>query len=196
MKDKKNIIKNISFYIVVVLLISFVVGQAFAPGIAFKILGFRNFVVVSPSMEPVIDVNDLIVVANAEKEKLEAGDIISFYAYLPTNQVDGANNIIYSKQVVTHYLGEIIKSGTKTIYKTHPANSEEFDNWVDKNGNPTDLVFNDIIGEVKIIIPKIGIMSRLLANPIMIILVAANIGIIVLIVKLVKSLKKDANELE
>ena len=38
-----------------------------------------------------------------DAENLEVGDAISFYTYLPTNQVDGEGDTIYLRSVVTHY---------------------------------------------------------------------------------------------
>ncbi len=198
MKNKKtNIIKEVLFYLTVLFLGFFIVSQTFMPNITFDLFGYRNFSVVSNSMEPEINIGDMVIVTKTTQEKLEVGDIITFYTYLPTNQRDGAGNTIYSREIVTHYLAEIVISNNQTVYETQPYGAQigVFDEWVDQSGQPTDLVFTDIIGEVRLVIPKVGLVSTkigsILANPILLILGIVNIIIIVIIVKMIKGMKKE-----
>lgn len=187
-KSKKHKIINISFYAIVFIMLFYIIVNSFFPDQSINYLGFKSYVVVSNSMEPDININDLVVVVKTKEEKLEVGDIISFYTYLPTNQVDGLGNTIYLKSVVTHYLADIIVNGDEITYKTHragvPANS--YDDWNDINGDPTDITYSDIIGTVSFTVPSVGVVLKVFTNPIMVVLIVVNISIIVAVVKVTK----------
>lgn len=185
--QRKKII-TITFYIIVFMMLFYIVINSFFPDQSINYLGFKSYVVISPSMDPVISVNDLVFVVKVDEEELEVGDIISFYTYLPTNQIDEYGDTIYLKSVVTHYLGEIVISDDETIYKTHRAGVPEnsYDDWNDIHGDPTEITYNDIIGKVSFTIPSIGVILKIFTNPIMVILIVVNISIIVTVIKVTK----------
>lgn len=185
---KKKKIINIIFYTVVGIMLFYIVINTFLPGESIKYLGFKSYVVISPSMEPDINVNDLVIVVKVKEEDLEIGEVISFYTYLPTSQIDELGDTIYLKSVVTHYLAAINDDGTDITYKTHRAGVpvDSYDDWNDIHGDPTDLSFEDIIGRVSITVPKVGIVLKVFTNPIMVILIVINISIIVAVVKVTK----------
>lgn len=196
MINRKKIISNI----IIIILSIFVILQIFFPSIAIKIVGFRNFVVISDSMEPEIMVNDMVVVKNINPSKLKEGDIITFYAYLPTIQLDQLGNPIYKKFVITHYLGEIIEENDQVIYKTYGLKNNpdlEYDQWKDQDGEFTEITEEDIIGKVVLTIPKVGFIStiffNIFRNPIFLIFIFINIGIFYIIYKMIKQLKKEKN---
>ncbi len=193
---KKHPILNIIFYVVVFVMLFYVVVNTFFPDQSINILGFKSYVVVSDSMEPDIHVNDMVVVTKIKQEDLKVGDVISFYTYLPTNQVDSLGNRIYLKSVVTHYLAAIIDTDGVITYKTHRAGvaDDAYDDWNDINGNPTDITYSDIIGTVQFVIPSVGVVMRVLTNPIMVILIVANIAIIVTVVKVTKKALKEVKK--
>jgi signal peptidase I len=189
MKHKAwHYIKNIIFYGLVILLGGYILIEAFLPAQTMNIYGFKSYVVVSASMEPDIMINDLVIIVKSDAEDLEAGDAISFYTYLPTNQKDDDGNTIYLRSVVTHYLREIQTDGDTFIYKTQGAIADPgvYDDWKDINGEPTDIRYDDIIGKVGFVIPFIGIVMKLFYNPILLLLVSVNIFIIVILIKVIK----------
>lgn len=189
MKNKTwQYIKNILFYLLVILLGGYILIEAFFPSNSIDIFGFKSYVVITRSMEPDINVNDMVFVVKIDEEDLKIGDAISFYAYLPTNQLDGEGNTIYLRSVVTHYLGDIQNDGDQIIYKTHGASADpgEFDSWNDASGDPVEIIYDDIIGEVGLVIPFVGILLRVLYNPIMLLLITVNIVIVIIIIKLIK----------
>lgn len=172
----------------------YIVVNSFFPEQSVNLMGFKSYVVVSDSMEPDIMINDLVIVTKVKEENLEIGDAISFYTYLPTNQRDEFNDIIYLKSVVTHYLADIVVTDDDTIYKTHRAGVpiDSYDDWNDIHGDSTDITYNDIIGGVRFVIPNVGVVLRVFTNPIMVLLIVVNIGIIVFVVKVTKkALSKD-----
>ena len=189
MRDKVwHVIKNIIFYLLVILLGGYILVEAFLPSQTMNIFRFKSFVVVSASMEPDINVNDLVIIVKVDPEKLEVGDAISFYTYLPTNQVDGEGDTIYLRSVVTHYLRDIQSSGDSLIYKTQGAIADplDYDEWNDINGDPVEITESDIIGKVALVIPFIGIIMKIFYNPILLLLIAINILIVIVIIKVIK----------
>ncbi len=195
MKKTLKIGGNILFYLISGLLLISILLELFAPDKTIDIIGFKGFVVVSRSMEPVINVNDIVIVTKANESSLEPGDIISFYAYLPTIHEDDEGNIIYEKNVVTHYLGELITDGENTIIKTYgTANNEgEYDQWNDAYGNPTDLTTGDVLGKVSLTIPKVGFVILfamiLVQNPVFLALILTNIVILIILIKVIRKPK-------
>jgi len=185
-KKKKSVIKNIIFYLIVTWMLFFIIVTKFFPEQSINYTGFKFYTIVTGSMEPDIMINDVVVDVKVKQEDLKVGDAITFYTYLL------ANNGTYVKKEVTHYLAAIVVNGDDIIYKTHGAGvaDDTYDNWVDENGDSTDLTYDDIIGRVKFVIPNIGIimivMQNVLRNPIMILLVVVNIGIIIVVVKVTK----------
>jgi signal peptidase len=165
-----------------------------------KITGIRNYVVISDSMDPKIKINDMVVVRNIDPSTLKAGDIITFYAYLPTIYQDDLGNTIYKRFVITHYLGEVIEISDETIFKTYGIKNNPdlaFDQWKNENGQDTEIHEDDIIGKVVFIVPKIGVIStimfNILRNPIFLVLILVNIGIIYAIYIMIKHYKKEKN---
>jgi len=187
-KQKKGKVINILFLIVISLMLFYIAVNSFFPDQSIDYLGFKSYVVISPSMEPDINVNDLIVVVKVKQEDLEVDDIISFYTYLPTNQIDEFGDTVYLKSVVTHYLAAINDDGSDITYKTHRAGvaDDAYDDWNDIHGNPIDLNFDDIIGRVSFTVPKVGVVLKVFTNPIMVVLIVVNISIIVAVVKVTK----------
>ncbi|PKK96319.1 MAG: hypothetical protein CVV58_06960 [Tenericutes bacterium HGW-Tenericutes-3] len=192
-KHKKGKVLNTLFFVVISIMLFYIVINTFFPDQSINFLGFKSYVVISPSMEPDIKVNDLVVVVKVKEEKLEVGDVISFYTYLPTSQVDDLGNTVYLKSVVTHYLAAINDDGTNITYKTRRAGvaDDAYDDWNDINGDPTDLTFDDIIGRVSFTVPKVGSILKIFTNPIMVVLIVVNVSIIVAVVKVTKKALSD-----
>jgi signal peptidase I len=186
-------LNNIIFYILASFLTLFIVMEIFFPDQAIDIIGFRNYAVVSDSMEPEININDVVVVRKIDLDKLEPGDKITFYTYLPTIYDDEEGNNIYQRSVVTHYLGEITSDAEGNIYKTYGIKNNpefDFDNWKDQEGQPAEIRDEDIIGIVMFKIPWIGTISMffraIFTSPMMLLLIALNITIIVVLIKVLK----------
>lgn len=193
-KRKKSIIKNIIFYLIVTLMLFFIIVSRFFPEESINYTGFKFFTIVSGSMEPDIMINDVVVDVKVKQENLQVGDAITFYTYLL------AYNGSYIKSEVTHYLAAIVTEGNDVIYKTQGAGIDDdtYDSWVDENGNPTDIRYDDIIGRVKFVIPNIGgaiiVMQNIVRNPIMVILIIVNIGIIIIVVKVTKKALREGKK--
>ena len=190
---------SILFYILTSIMITFVLLELFLPDQTIKILGFKGYAVVSNSMEPDINVGDIVIVTAVDPESLTTGDAITFYTYLRSTLTDGSGNPIYLKSVVTHYLGDIVTEADETIYKTYGIYNnpnQNFDNWVDVNGDPTEIYEDDIIGRVAFKIPYLGyviiFVQILFQNPIFLGLIVLNIIIVVILIKVIRKKPKEA----
>lgn len=109
---------------------------------------FNAFVIVSPSMTPMINVNDAIVIKRVDDDKYNIGDIISF----------ASSDANYRGLTVTHRVidKEKISLG-QSLYTTKGDNNSIED--------PTKVATNSIYGRVLFKIPKIGYIQDFLSKP-------------------------------
>lgn len=186
-KHRKHI-KQVLFYLVFLLLLSYVLVDLIAPRQTVNLFGFKTYVVVSPSMEPDLMVLDVIVVIRTPAHKLEPGQAITFSAFLPA---------LGDYDVVTHYLAAIEEVEGETIYKTQGAGleSDDLDRWTNPDGQLVDLVYEDIIGRVWFSIPQAGKILVPLSNPVMMVMIIINIVIIVTLVKVIKKKREAEHDL-
>lgn len=195
-------IGNIIFYIFASFLTMFVILELFFPSKTMDVLGFKGFVVVTDSMEPLIKVNDVVIITKLEEEDLEIGQIITFYTYLKTDQKDLEGNWIYIRSRVTHYLADIRVEENQTVIKTKSYNKYHeggsFDAWNDENGDFKDITTDDIIGKVSLTIPFIGAIVTLshvlVRDPIFLGLIILNIVIFTVLIKYLKKPKEKDHD--
>ncbi len=178
--------KNIIFAALVIFLSSYILTKIFIPDKTIDILGFNSYLVVSSSMEPDIMVNDLVIIRKVKEEDLKVRDAITFSVYLPE---------LGAKSKVTHYIGDIQNNGGTIIYKTQGATKAvgDYDNWKDANNQNVEITYSDIEGKVVLVVPYVGYVINILNNPVGLLLIALNIGIIYL---LIKTIKKPQSEIE
>ncbi|MDC0558990.1 signal peptidase I [Candidatus Izimaplasma bacterium] len=147
-------INSIIYYIIVILLVSYILIVSISPDGMMKLIGYGTFIVLSDSMEPEINVHDLIVSKETTENDLEVGDIITFRIYI----------VEYDTELyVTHYIGDIVTIDNKSVYKTRGINLDEdqYDRWLDKNGDLIEITFDDIEGKYLFKIPYIGYVQKL-----------------------------------
>lgn len=154
-KEKRSkIFKIISFpFVIIILLLVFYAGylKYIKKENDINILGFRQYMVDTGSMEPGYSVGDLIIIKETPKEKIQVGDVIN---YTSANGID----------TITHRVVEILEKDGETYYKTKGDNNNEED---------PDLVnFNQVQGVLVFKISKLGtiIKKMLTENGIIIIL--------------------------
>ena len=181
MKKALKITRQVLFYVVVLFSISYVAVEAISPSKTMEIFGFKSFIVVTQSMEPDINRGDWIMVIRSKPERLEIGEAITFYTYL---------RAIDSYDYVTHYLVDIeLNQDNETIYITQGVN-QPIDRWTDEDGEPKDILYEDITGRVFFVVPFLGNIIFALRNPMMLGLLILNGIIIYVLVKLLKPQKK------
>ncbi|MFA7589244.1 MAG: signal peptidase I [Acholeplasmataceae bacterium] len=190
---RRTIIKAIIFYTITLILGTYIVFSTFATHKqtinVFFVKGFR---VGTPSMEPYLMTNDVVFAYKVKEKNLNKGDIITFETYVEENG-------FFGKVVVTHYIGDIQEKDGKIIYKTQGhrhLNTENYDEqWLDKNKVKVEITYEDVIGKYAFKIPWIGhlilIIQNIFRNPVLLGLIALNIGIIYTIFKFLKHKKED-----
>ena len=105
----------------------------------FEIIGYRSYTVLSGSMEPKFYPGDLVITKHKNKTDIKVDDIVTF------RDNEGV--------IITH----------RIIEKTNEGYITKGDN---NNVNDADILKKEnIIGEVKFSIPKLGYVSSFLSNP-------------------------------
>lgn len=170
-----NNIKSIIFYVFAGILISYILIEVVLPSQTIKIFQFKPYVVVTESMEPVIKVNDLIIVTNPNLDKLEVGDIITFEADIDYNG---------TKEVVTHYIYSIETNlqGVR-VFQTIRNGGTVPDVWT--------LTDQDILGTYAFRIPFLGTIINFVKSPFGIAAVSVNVVVIISIIYIIKVSKKE-----
>ncbi len=171
-------IRSILFFLVVGILLSYIVIEAFFPSQTVKIYGFKPYVVLTQSMEPEINVDDVVVVTRPDTETLEEGDIITFLADINN---DGVKNI------VTHYVYSIEEDSSGDLEIRTRRHYEDPD---DISPDPWLVTEEDVLGEYLFTVPNIGVIIRFLQSPFGLAAITVNALIIGAVVVLLKGEKK------
>lgn len=99
-----------------------------------NVFGYTSFIISSGSMQPRLQVNDIIVVKKVREGEISAGDIITFFDK--------------NGDIITHRVAEISVKDGKTYYKTKgDANTVNDPDW---------LPYENIIGRCSFTIPGGG----------------------------------------
>ena len=144
---------NIAYYLLVVLIIILLINNfSNRSNAVYNIVGFRNYTILTGSMEPKIYPGDLVIVKKENPNDLKVGDIITF------NKVD------------------------ENIVVTHRLIAEKDDGFITKgdNNNVQDdgiLKKQDVIGKVVLTIPKIGYIFVFFAKPLVIAAILIILGL-------------------
>ncbi len=148
-KNRRSLFKSIIIYFLLAILsIYFLIviwGNFSERNAGFQI---NSFIVISGSMMPALDINDMIFSIQVEQNELEQGDIISFYK---------------EEQVITHRINKIVEQDGQVLYETKGDNN---------NSPDEELVqYEEIMGRYLFKIPKVGYVIRNLQTRIGIIVV-------------------------
>ena len=179
-KGNLKLAGTIAFYVFSGLLLLFILFEVFIPSTTVKVFQFKPYVVITPSMEPVINVDDMVIVTNPTQKKLgdlNEGDIITFLANADYS-IDG------SKEIVTHYVYSVTtNSENERIIRTNRYGSTTPDPWV--------LQDDDILGIYAFRIPWVGTLINFIKSPYGIAAITINILVIGGVIYLVKTGKKE-----
>ena len=167
-----KIIKNIIYYSVVLVLIGIIAISFLIPGGIIEVFGVGWYRVVSPSMHPVIRVNDYIFVKKIDNlSNLEDGDIIVFETYIPQNGK-------YQKAIVTHYFYKVDELGHVLTYpqsqKEYDPLDRNLDKWYTSRNEEYYVSLDNVVGLttnvikskefVEFMISPVGIFSIVLVS--------------------------------
>lgn len=134
--DKSKILNIVVTCIVVLLVLNLIATKSDK---MFKLIGFRSYTVLSGSMEPKFYPGDMVITQHKDKVDIKVNDIVTY------KDNEGV--------IITHRIIEETDEG----YITKGDNN---------NVNDADILKEEnIIGEVKFSIPKVGYVMNLLSNP-------------------------------
>lgn len=104
--------------------------------LAFRLIGYRGYIVLTESMQPNISPGDIVIVKNINRTKIKDNDVITFNQY---------------NEIITHRVSKTLLDG----YITKGDNNRVEDQKIYKE---------DIIGKVVFTIPILGKVIMLLSN--------------------------------
>ena len=176
-KLNKEVVKWVRFTIVVVISLALIyVVFNYVPFIA----KYEHYVIRTNSMEPVINVNDIVFIdSSVSTDDLQVEDIVAVKADINN---DG------TKEVVVHYLYSIDETNGVKTYQTHPYGIDTPDRWTVSEA--------DIIGIYSFKIPKIGMLLMFAQSTIGRIVLIADLFIIFYLIDIVSKSKKNEDEQE
>ena len=111
---------------------------------------YEAYMIETTSMEPTLNVNDVIIIKRCKEENLKKGDIITY-------KING--------EIITHRIVEIVQeeiTGTNQYITKGDNNNVEDEDYV---------LFSDIEGKMIMKIPKLGSIVSFMKNGIIIILI-------------------------
>lgn len=123
--------------------VSLIITSYIKPGETPNFFGIKSFTIVSESMEPKINKQDVIFIKEVDKDEIEVGDIISF----KTGEI-----------INTHRIVKIEEQNGEEVYITKGDNNKKEDRGYVK--------LNDIEGKYLFKIPKFGIIVEILKSKI------------------------------
>lgn len=144
---KKRIVKIIYICLIITILYNIII-KIKNPNESTGIFGINIFCIMSGSMEPKINVNDIVVIKKVKQNKIKQNDIITFQV---------------NEETITHRIINIEEQNGEKIYTTKG----------DANNVPDSekIVYNNIKGKYIFKIPKIGKILLILKKYLIIILI-------------------------
>lgn len=144
-KIKKTISFVLYMIIIPILFINFtlIIKSFINPNKIPSFLGYKNFIIVSESMEPTIMVGDAIFIKQVNENEIKINDIISFH--------DG-------KDINTHRIIGIYEENNIKYYRTKGDNN--------KNEDKQKITYNQIEGKYQFKISNFGFVLNILKSKI------------------------------
>lgn len=161
-KNKKMTKKIFKYIILNILIILFIINLILSFEENTHILGIYMFNIVSESMEPTLEINDVVVVQKSDPKQLQKGDIITFQE---------------GERIISHRVIDITKIRDEIKIRTKGDNNEISD--------PNLVESGQIYGKVVFRIKKIGNIITYIQN----IRGFLNIAIFVIIIYILVSLR-------
>ena len=154
-EEKRKKITEIFIYIILIPVlaynISIIIKAIIKPSETPSFLGIKTYVIISGSMEPNIKIGDIVITKSIKnkEESIKVGDIISYRK---------------GQNVITHRITNIEKdeNGILRIATKGDNNNTE---------DSERILINNIDGKVITIIPKIGYITLILKDKVLIILI-------------------------
>lgn len=138
----KKIIKRIIKYIILaILMILFIINIILSFEENTHIFGIHIFNIISESMEPTLEKNDIVIVQKCKESQLHKGDIITF---------------LQDEKIISHRILNIVKENGITKYETKGDNN--------KIADSNKVEFKQIYGKVVFKIKNVGQIVNYIQN--------------------------------
>lgn len=132
-----------------------------------NMFGYKSYVIKTNSMEPTINVNDVVINKKVEQEDLKVGDVITF---------------IQKGEVITHRITKIDDDEEQVQYTTKGDNNNIEDTF--------KISYKNIEGKQVLTIPHLGKIIQLLENRLLFLIILL-IVLIFMFIQLINQEKKD-----
>ena len=133
----------------------------------FNIFGYKSYVIKTTSMEPTININDVVLTQKVEQQDLMVGDVITF---------------LQNREVITHRITKIEENEGKVEYTTKGDNNNIEDIF--------KISYENIEGKHVLTIPYLGKIVQILDNK-LVFLIILLIILIFMFMQLQNQEKKD-----
>lgn len=180
----KKIIENVKLVLSMVVigaLLLYVATMVLMPSLTLTVFQFQPYNVMTNSMEPLIDVNDVVVVKSFDIDSAEVGDIITFKADIDYNGTE---------ETVTHYIYSIDRTGEEAIIRTN----RYFENPEDVVPDTWLITENQVIGAYAFHIQYLGYAIGFIKSIFGMVTIGANIAIFTTIKYINKRAKRNDNK--
>ncbi|WP_052356881.1 signal peptidase I [[Clostridium] dakarense] len=134
--DISKILNSMVIFVLVVLVLNLLTTKSDK---LFELIGYRSYTVLSGSMEPEFYPGDLVIIKHKNKTDIKVNDVVIF------RDNEGV--------IITHRIIEETNEGYITKGDNNNVNDAD------------ELIEDNIIGEVKFSIPKLGYLIKFLSNP-------------------------------
>ncbi len=132
----KKLLKILAYVILIPFLIYNIViitETILFPNKTPSFFGIKTYIIISGSMEPNMNIGDIVVVKNTKQKALKKGDIISFRE---------------NQSIITHRINEVLKLDGEIKYRTKGDKNNICDSELVK--------YENIEGKVILRLPKVG----------------------------------------
>ena len=113
-----------------------------------NMFGYKSYVIKTDSMEPTININDVVINKEVNQEEIEVGDVITFQ---------------YKGEVITHRITKIDNENEETQYTTKGDNNNIEDTF--------KITYENIKGKYVLTIPYLGKVVQLLENKLLFLII-------------------------
>lgn len=144
MKNKKiKLAENIIFTVLMIVILFFIIitAQARIIGREPSIFGHKIYIVETGSMLPELKIDSMIIVREMGSEKINIGDIITYYGHSGNNKI-------------THRVVAIEENGKDFITRGDANNVDD----------PLPVTEENLIGKVIFHIPYVGLVFKFITN--------------------------------
>lgn len=167
-KKQKKIIKIVDILLVILIYNIILVMLSCMNKIeTVNLFGYEAYIITTDSMTPTIRAGDVIITKKVGKEKIQKGDIITFYT---------------NSEINTHRITNIEEKDNETYYTTKGDNNNVEDS--------QKIKFSEIIGKHIITLPYLGTFIRIMENKVVFLIVI----LIILILYFLKIQQIDKKE--